>query len=72
MDSKSVSNITGFVTVPDEAGEINTPNGLLQFVQLVGMTDAELKAVADKKNTVEEMVEKLGHTLTDFKRKSLV
>ena len=29
-------------------------------------------AAEDKKNTVEEMVEKLGHTLTDFKRKSLV
>ena len=72
MDSKSISNITGFVTVPDEVGEINTPNGLLQFVQLVGMTDAELKAIVDKKNTVEEMIEKLGHTLTDFKRKSLV
>jgi len=36
------------------------------------MTDAELKAIVDKKNTVEEMIEKLGHTLTDFKRKSLV
>ncbi|MEH1740643.1 suppressor of fused domain protein [Fusobacterium varium] len=72
MDSKSISNITGFVTVPDEVGEINTPNGLLQFVQLVGMTDAELKTITDKKNTVEEMIEKLGHTLTDFKRKSLV
>ena len=34
--------------------------------------DAELKAIVDKKNTVEEMIEKLGHTLTDFKRKSLV
>lgn len=72
MDSKSISNITGFVTVPDEVGEINTPNGLLQFVQLVGMTDAELKAIVDKKNTVEEMIEKLGHTMTDFKRKSLI
>ncbi len=72
MDSKSISNITGFVTVPDEVGEINTPNGLLQFVQLVGMTDAELKAIVDKKNTVEEMIEKLGHSMTDFKRKSLI
>ncbi len=72
MDSKSISNITGFVTVPDEAGEINTPNGLLQFVQLVGMSDTELKAIVDKKNTVEEMIEKLGHTMTDFKRKSLI
>ena len=72
MDSKSLSNITGFVTVLDEIGEINTPNGLLQFVQLVGMTDAELKNIVDKKITVEEMVEKLGHTLTDFNRKSLV
>ena len=72
MDSKSISNITGFVTVPDEVGEINTPNGLLQFVQLVGMTDAELKTIVDKKNTVEEMIEKLGHSMTDFKRKSLI
>lgn len=72
MDSQSLSNITGFVTIPDEISEINTPNGLLQFVQLVGMTDAELKIIVDKKNTVEEMIEKLGHSMTDFKRKSLV
>ena len=33
MDSRSKSNITVFITALDEAGEISTPNGKVQFVQ---------------------------------------
>lgn len=72
IDSKAKSNITGFITVLDEAGEISTPNGKVQFVQLIGMTDKELTAIIEKKYSVEEMAAKLGNTLTDYKRKSLV
>lgn len=48
MDSKEESKLTGFITVPDEAGIIDTPNGKVEFVQLVGMTDRELKSIIDK------------------------
>lgn len=72
IDSRAISNITGFVTVLDEAGEIDTPHGKVQFVQLVGMTDAELKAIFEKRATVAELLGKLGHTLTDYKRESLL
>lgn len=71
MDSRSKSNITGFVTALDRAGEISTPNGKLQFVELIGVTDRELNQVIDEKISVEELLKKLGNTLTDYKRKSL-
>ena len=71
MDSRSKSNITGFITTLDEAGEISTPNGKVQFVQLIGVTDKELKQIIDEKIGVEELIKKLGNTLTDYKRKSL-
>ena len=71
MDSRSKSNITGFITTLDEAGEISTPNGKVQFVQLIGVTDKALKQIIDEKISVEELIKKLGNTLTDYKRKSL-
>ena len=44
MDSHSKSNITGFVTtLLMKLEEISTPNGKVQFVQLIGVTDKELK-----------------------------
>lgn len=72
IDSKAKSNITGFITVLDEVGEISTPNGKVQFVQLIGMTDKELTGIIENRYTVEELATKLGNTLTDYKRKSLV
>ena len=35
MDSKGISKITGFITIPHEAGIIDTPNGKFEFVQLI-------------------------------------
>lgn len=72
MDSKGISKLTGFVTVPDEAGAIETPNGRVEFVQLVGMSDRELMAIVDKEMTVKEAVQRLGHTLTDYGRSEIV
>lgn len=73
MDAKSVSKITGFITVPDEeAGKLETPNGKLEFVQLVGMTDKELKLILDKKSSVKEIANKLGHTFTDYSRSDII
>lgn len=72
MDSKGASKITGFITTLDEAKEIDTPNGKLQFVQLIGMTDKELKQIIDKKLTVEELFSKLSNTLTDYTRDDII
>ena len=38
---------------------------------MIGATDAELRAVMDKKLTVRELVEKIGE-LTDYTRDSMV
>ncbi|MBS6469626.1 suppressor of fused domain protein [Phocaeicola dorei] len=72
IDSEGVSNITGFVTILDEAGEIITPNGKLQFVQLVGVTNNELQQIMKKRLSVQELISQLGHSMTDYKRESIV
>lgn len=72
MDAERKSSITGFITKEDEMGEIMTPNGKVQFVQLIGATDAELKMLVDKKMTVAQLAEKIGTDLTDYERKSVI
>lgn len=72
IDSEGLSELTGFVTILDEAGEITTPNGKLQFVQLVGVTNNELQQIMDKRLTVQELITQLGHSITDYKRGSIV
>lgn len=72
MDVGQKSKITGFITKEDELGEIMTPYGRLQFVQLIGATDAELKALVDKKMTVPELAQKIGTDLTDYARDSVI
>ena len=72
MDNRQQSALTGFITALDEAGEIVTPNGKVQFVKLIGATDAELKALYEKKITVKEIAEKIGSDLTDYTRESVL
>ena len=72
MDNRQQSKLTGFITALDEAGEIITPNGKVQFVKLIGATDAELKALYEKKITVKEIAEKIGSDLTDYMRESVL
>lgn len=72
IDTEQKSKITGFITIPDEAGEINTPNGKVIFVELVGATDSELNAIYDKKITVKELAQKIGTDITDYSRESLL
>lgn len=71
MDPNGKSLITGFITQLDKLGEIETPNGKVQFVELIGATDAELKEIIDKKLKVKELHERLGSDYTDYKRVSL-
>lgn len=73
IDANQKSNITGFITVPETKIEkIHTPNGLVLFVELVGATDSELKAIYEKKLSVNELYEKLGTDVTSYRRQSLV
>ena len=71
IDPNGKSLITGFITQLDKLEEIETPNGKLQFVELIGVTDAELKAIIDKQLSVKELFERLGSEYTDYKRESL-
>lgn len=72
MDNRQQSALTGFITALDEAGEIMPPNGKVQFVKLIGATDAELKALYNKEITVKEIAKKIGSDLTDYSRANVL
>ena len=71
MDARGLSKLTGFITAEDEAGTIDTPNGKVDFIKLIGVTDAELKAIMAKTLRVQELAGKIGD-LTDYTRESIV
>lgn len=71
MDTRGISKLTGFITAEDEAGTIDTPNGKVDFIKLIGVTDAELKAIMAKTLRVQELAGKIGD-LTDYTRESIV
>ncbi len=73
MDVNQNSNITGFLTIPDtNANSLSTENGKVEFVQFVGATDNELKAILNKETTVKDLCEKIGSDITDYYRKSVI
>lgn len=73
IDVNRQSNITGFITIPDDKfHQIDTPNGRVCFVEFVGATDRELKAILNKEIRVHELYEKLGTDLTDYNRESVI
>lgn len=73
IDSASKSNIVGFITVPDTSVEIiQTSQGMIHFVELIGITDAEIKSLKTKQITERELYEKIGSDITDYNRKSVV
>lgn len=72
MDAEATSAITGFITALDELGTIDTPNGKVTFVQLIGMQDKELKTILDKRYQVRDLLAMLPNTLTDYTRKSIL
>lgn len=72
IDAYQKSNITGFICVPDTSvNTIETPNGRVEFLEFIGMTDAELKTL-DSSQSVKDIYAKLGSDITDYNRKSLV
>jgi len=72
IDAKQESNLTGFITVSDPSVHaIETPNGRVEFLELIGMTDGELKTLSNKES-VRELYEKYGSDLTDYHRESII
>lgn len=73
IDCNRKSNITGFITVPDNKfHEINTPNGKVHFVEFIGVTDSELRAIQNKQIRVKELYEKIGNDVTNYNRDSVI
>ena len=73
IDDRELSNITGFITIPDTNFQtINTINGKVNFIELVGVTDEELRAIRSKQMTVQELYTRLGSDITDYNRQSII
>ena len=73
IDINQKSNITGFITIPDtNLNPISTPNGLVNFVEFIGVTNNELLALKNKQITVKELYEKIGNDVTDYNRASVI
>ncbi len=73
IDSKQISNITGFITIPDtNFSELDTVNGKVSFVEFIGVTNNELLALKNKDLTVLELYNKLKSDITDYNRESII
>lgn len=73
IDSMMKSNITGFITLPDqEVASMDTEYGRVDFVQFMGVTKEEITAVKNKELNVEELYRKLQNDVTDYHRASCV
>lgn len=73
IDANMKSDITGFVTVPDDKlGSIDTQNGKVDFIEFIGVTNDELMAVRNKQMNVKALVEKIGSDVTDYSRNSVI
>ena len=72
IDAKQKSKLTGFICIKDPTvNTIQTPNGEVSFLELVGMTDSELKTLSDRAS-VRAIYEKLGSDITDYGRDPIV
>ena len=72
IDRNMKSNITGFITIPDNNIEsINTPNGKVDFVEFIGVTDNELNAIMNKETNVRDLYARIGSDITNYNRKSI-
>ncbi len=71
IDAYQKSNITGFICVPDPTvNSLQTEFGKVDFIEFIGMTDAELKTL-DTVGSVMEIYEELGSDITDYNRASI-
>ena len=73
IDTKMQSNITGFITIPDQQLKtIITPNGKVDFVEFIGATNNELLALKNKVIDVKSLYDKIGSDITNYNRKSVI
>ena len=73
MDLKEESKISGFITIPDSSiNSMNIQNIQVDFIELVGVTDLELKSIENNQLTVKELYEKMGTDITDYERDSVI
>ena len=72
IDHEQKSAITGFICINDPSvNTLETPNGRGEFIELIAMTDAELKTL-NSKDSVAEIYKRLGSDVTDYNRNSIV
>lgn len=72
IDLNQQSEINGFLCISDPTvNTLETPNGRVEFIELVGMSDAELQTLSSR-DSVKEIYARLGSDLTDYRRKSIV
>lgn len=75
MDVNKLSAIVGFVTIEDpQLKTIDTINGKVQFVELVGATYNELDKILSKEVPAKEVIDKIisrYSDLTDYTRPSI-
>ena len=73
IDAKQKSNITRFITILDSSVDsIETKKGKVDFVEFIGVTNEEIKAVHDKTLTVSELYERLKTDVTSYNRQSVI
>lgn len=73
MDREGKSKITGFITAPDpDFQTLQTPNGRVEFVEFIGCTDKELKAVVENKIPVKDLLALLPRDVTSYSRKEVI
>ena len=76
IDAQQKSSLTGFLTATDDlAKPLDTPHGKVEFVILIGATDAELRSVYESETSkleVRKLLKELGNQVTDYDRQSLV
>ena len=68
--------LTGLAFLLDpELGEINTPHGTLQFLQMFGIIDEELNAITESKSDAEQLIKQHSINnpllITDLNRKHI-
>ena len=72
MKKKKKSKITGYITVPDiNINSITIQNDKIDFIEIIGVTDEELKSITTNQITVKELFEKIGTDITDYDRDSI-
>lgn len=73
IDSDNKSKITGIITIPDASlNSIDIQDEHVDFIELVGVTDMELKSIESNQLTVKELYEKIGADVTDYNRDSVI